>query len=466
MPALPLLLRAPRRPLAWMIGAGFVVFLAYSMTRHLLFHSTAFDLGYFDQATYLISQGQPPIVSFWGYHFLGGHADWIMYPIAGLYRIYPSVYWLLVIQAGALALGALPIWLLAHQAGLKPPAAITMSAVYLLQPLVFNVNLFDFHPEVMALPLLLSAVWAARARKIGIFCLTIVLILGCRDALSLTVAAMGIWLIGFEQRRRYGVIALGVGIAWFLIATQVLIPHFRPGGVEAVGRYAELGSSIPEILQNLVLNPLLILGRLFNGDNFFYLFLLLSPMIWGLSLRHLAPLVGAIPTLAMNLLTDYYPQKDIVHQYSVPALPFLMLALIATVAAGQGWCRNRRAMILWALLAFLCLGKYSYVVTRYFSTIDTWQATRAAISQIHTPGGVLTTAQIAPHITHRAVVKLATTRTPNIDIGEFDYVLLNARYPGWEGNRQLVLKLINQLQTDPRFQIKLQQDEVFLFVRK
>ena len=46
-----------------------------SSIKHGLLASGAYDLGYFDQATYLISQGQEPIVSFWGYHFLGGHAD-------------------------------------------------------------------------------------------------------------------------------------------------------------------------------------------------------------------------------------------------------------------------------------------------------------------------------------------------------------------------------------------------------
>jgi len=34
-----------------------------------------------------------------------------------------------------------------------------MATVYLLYPLVFNVNLFEFHPEVMWLPVFLGAVW-------------------------------------------------------------------------------------------------------------------------------------------------------------------------------------------------------------------------------------------------------------------------------------------------------------------
>ncbi|MBD0347186.1 MAG: DUF2079 domain-containing protein, partial [Coleofasciculus sp. Co-bin14] len=380
--------------LTWTIAISALILFGCSSLRHALFQSTAFDLGYFDQAIYLISQGQTPIVSFWGYHFLGGHADWVIYGLALLYKIYPNVHWLFAVQAVALALGALPTFYLARQAGLNESQATAIAWVYLLYPLIFNLNLFDFHPEVMALPALLGAVLAARLNRVGWFCLAIALILGCRDALSLTVAAMGIWLLVFEKKRWCGAIALIAGVAWFLIATKVIIPAFRPGGVEAVARYAFLGNSLPEIVQNLFLRPDLLLRRIFTLPNLEYLVLLLLPLIWGLSPQHLIPLVVTIPTLAMNLITDYQPQKDLVHQYSLPALPFLLLAVISTLAAGKGWLQTRRGMIIWALVAFIALAKFGHFGSVYLESLDTWQATREAIAQIQTKGSVLTPAQV------------------------------------------------------------------------
>ena len=70
------------------------------------FHSTAYDLGIFDQAVYLISRGEPPISTLLGFHILGDHAALIWYPISLLYKIYPSVYWLFGIQSIALSVGA------------------------------------------------------------------------------------------------------------------------------------------------------------------------------------------------------------------------------------------------------------------------------------------------------------------------------------------------------------------------
>lgn len=142
---------------------------------------------------------------------------------------------------------------------------------YLLYPLVFNLNLFDFRPEAIALPLFLTAVWAAQANRIGWLTLCVVLILGCRASLALSIAAMGVWLIGFEQRKECGVIALALGSSWFVIATQGIIPHFRPGGADYVLRYRYLGNPLGEIVQNLGLKPWLWLERLFSINSTFYL---------------------------------------------------------------------------------------------------------------------------------------------------------------------------------------------------
>jgi uncharacterized membrane protein len=450
----------------WLVSISAMTLFLASSTRHILFQSAAFDLGYFDQAIYLISQGQPPIVSFWGFHFLGGHADWILYLIAPLYKLYPSVFWLFAIQAIALASGVIPAWQLAKQAGVKPEQAIAIAVVYLLYPLVFNINLFDFHPEVMALPVILAVVLAARKNQPIRFAVGIIFILGCRDALSLTVAAMGLWLLLFEKKRVYGAIALFSGSIWFLVATQIIIPHFRPLGVEAVARYAGLGDSVLDIAKNLILQPGLALNYLLTLPNLEYLCLLLVPVLWGLSPQHLAPLLAAIPQLAMNFLTTSQPQKDLTHQYSVPILPFLLLAAIASVAANKGWLRGQRSILLWAIICFLALAKFGYFGDLYLTKLDTWQATRAAIAQIQPTGNVLTNHQIAPHLTHRPIVRLISDQFNLATLGEFSYVLLDNRHPGISCSKACSDRLLSQLQQSPLFQPDYQRDGVYLFKKK
>lgn len=457
---------SPNKSLMAITGACALILFGCSALRHVLFQSTAFDLGIFDQAVYLISRGKTPISSFMGFHILGDHAALIFYPLALLYKIYPSVYWLFAVQAIALASGAIPTWYIARHAGLKADQAIAIAGVYLLYPLVFNINLFDFHPEAIALPVLLAAILAAQLGKFGWFCLSIVIVLACKAVLSLTVAAMGVWLLIFEKKRWCGAVAIFAGISWFLISSQVIIPLFSGKEAAAVGRYSYLGNSVGEIAQNLLLNPGLVFGKILSLENLGYLVLLLIPIAWGLSFASIKPLIGAIPCVALNIITDYQPQKDLVHQYSLPALPFLLLAVISSLAAGKGWLQNKRAIILWSLVTFLLLAKFTHFGWKYWQYADTWQATNRAISQVQTQGGVLTTAEIAPHLSHRQLIKFTDANSPSTNFNEFDYFLLNLRHPGWSSNPEFAAILVKKLQQRQEFRLKYQQDDVYLFSRK
>lgn len=127
-----------------------------------------------------------------------------------------------------------------------------------------------------------------------------------------------------------------LGAAWFLIASQKIIPFFSGSEVAGVGRYSYLGKSVLEIIINLILKPQLVLGKILSFDTFKYLFFLTLPVIWlllpfsgKLRLKYLTALIPAIPTLLINILSDLSFQRSLAYQYSVPVIPFLFLAVIA-----------------------------------------------------------------------------------------------------------------------------------------
>jgi uncharacterized membrane protein len=464
------------------IFAAIILFICSSI-RHILFQSTAFELGIYDQVAYLISQGKTPISSFLNIHHLGNHAAWAMYPVSLLYWIYPSVYWLLLIQAISLALGIYPTWSLARHAGLNQRLSIAIGMVYLLYPLIFNINLFDFHPEVMAVPAILAAILAAKLDKIVWFCLAIIWVLGCKDALALTVAAMGFWLFFFEKKRNYGAIALFLGIGWFIIVVQGIIPYFKAGdGPGGVGRYGYLGNSVYEIVLNLFLKPHLVLGRVFSIQTLEYFLLLFSPIILWLSPQKLAPLIVGIPVLAKNILSDIDAQRDLIHQYSLPIVPFLILAVIYCLS-DQKMCLGRMILtalksftglkkyhfkleyfiLIWSIISFLALAKFGYFGSRYLDELDTWKANREAL-QLITPGvNVLTTANLAPHLSHRAVIKFTNAGNPPQDLTEFDNILLNLRHPGWQSHPEFAQTLVEKLNQMPQFKLNYFKHDVYLF---
>jgi uncharacterized membrane protein len=182
--------------------------------------------------------------------------------------------------------------------------------------------------------------------------------------------------------------------------------------------------------------------------------------------------------LAMNILSDIPAQRDLIHQYSVPILPFLVVAVISSLAASNQQKGKTifdklplpnyplpRVIVIWSLIAFLALAKYGYFWTIYLNGSDTLPATREAIALVNTKGSVLTTAQIAPHLAHRPVVKLTQAQAPPANLAEFDYVLLNLRYPGWMSDREFVKNLVTTLKNTPQFQLKYQRDDIYLFTK-
>ena len=456
-------------PVTASISLATIILFVCSSLRHWLYHSHAWDLGIFDQAIYLISIDRYPIVSLLGFHILGDHAAIIFYPLSLFYRIYHDVHWLFLIQSVALASGGFPIYYLSLQSGINRYRATTIVFAYLLYPLILNKSLFDFHPEVIAIPGILIAVFTARNNKILLFCVSILVVLSCKAVLSLTVMSMGLWLIICEKRTICGTIALSLGFAWFILSTQIVIPIFLANGMggatSAVARYSYLGNSIFEITNNIFLKPNLVINKILSLETLEYIFYLTIPILWGLSLKCLSPLLCAAPMLLMNILSTVSAQRNLVHQYSLPILPFLFLVVISTVARDQQFLKTRRNILIWSAIAFILLGKIGYLAS-YFATWDTQQATTTAVSKIKDTGALLVTGEIAPHLTHRPIVKLAFDDAKSIDLQPFKYILLNQKHPGWNSSTETIEKLRSRAKDSGLFDLEYQQDEVYLYVRK
>ena len=455
-------------PIFVMLVVSTLILFFFSSLRHSLFHSGAGDLGIFDQGVYLISQELSPISSIITekIHILADHAAFILYPLSILYKIYPDVHWLFLIQAIALSSGVIPVFKLAIYHELPHKKGYLLALIYILSPLIFNANLFDFHPDVIAVPFFLWAVLWARLGKVLPFCLAVILVLSCKAVLALTVISMGVWLFLFEKRKLMGTLAIAGGIVWFIIATQIIIPII--GGESAstirhVKIFASLGSSYSEILVNLFLKPNLFLNKIFSIDSLVYLMLLFAPFIWCLRYANLSPLIVAFPTISINILTDNTQQRYLANQYSLPILPFLMLIAISSlsvIANQKRW--HLRFIVFWAALAFITMSRLNLFTGEYLQSLDTWQANNEAIALVKTQGSILTTHEIAPHVTHRPQVKLAFSNLKH-NLEEFDYILLNTRHPGWQSDRNYAFSLVEQAKKTPSLKLEYQKDDVYLF---
>lgn len=159
------------------IGTTLWWFLA-SLARHNHFQSNAIDLGIFTNAIWNLSVGTPFSSIKGGISLLADHQNFVIYPIALIFKILPKVETLLFIQAAALASVGLAIFYLAKQRA-QNEFMFLLPLVYWSFAPVRAAIVFDFHPEVLMLPLFLFGALGLQSKNhIGKFFGAILLIGG------------------------------------------------------------------------------------------------------------------------------------------------------------------------------------------------------------------------------------------------------------------------------------------------
>lgn len=317
--------------LVYTIAMGHQVLLRYDT-----FKATAFDLGNMDQVLWNTIHGRL-------FQFTNQAIDWygpptrlaihfepILLPLSLLYAFHADPRTLLIFQTLALAIGALPVFLLTRKhLPSWPLLAMVMAGAYFLSPALLGLNLFDFHPVSLATPLLLFAILALDYKRYVWFLLLCILAAACKEEVPLDLALFGLLLIWKYKLPRLGITLLLGGALWSLLAFKVIIPHFY-SGVQANNfwyRYEALGSSPAEAIANILLHPWLLFTTFITLDRFYYLAgLFRSGGFFGL----FAPewLIPALPSLAVNLLsTDPFLYSGVYH-YNAVIIPFIMVATI------------------------------------------------------------------------------------------------------------------------------------------
>lgn len=313
-------------------AAGFGTLAAL---EHRAFETGRFDLGNMTQAVWSTAHGRPlEITDLSGGQInrLGAHVDPLLAAFAPVWWLWPSPTMLVVVQAAALALGALPVYWLARKHLVSERLAMLFGVAYLVYPPVEWLALDEFHPVALACPLLLYAVWYLDEERplaalpfLGLAALT-------KEEVPLVVAGIGIWYaIARRQRLVGGALAVG-GLALTAFSLTVVMPHFRGGEApEFYERYDAVGGSIGGIVRTALSDPVTLIRAVIEGRDVAYLLQLGLPLA-GVFLAAPLLLVAALPELGANLLSDVPTQTSIEFHYTAPIIPFLVVATVFGVA--------------------------------------------------------------------------------------------------------------------------------------
>jgi uncharacterized membrane protein len=217
----------------WLLAAGcFAVYVTYSLTRLHTGHMSGYDLGIFVQVVDRYAHLQAPVVDVkLGWNAMGDHFSPALAVLAPFYRLVPRPETLLVAQAALAAVSVVPVTRVA-QGIVGPRAGLVVGFAYAgsygLQSLIG----FDFHEVALAVPLLAFGLEAHLAGRQVRSAVLLGLLVFVKEDLGLTVLLFAVVLAAAGQGpgRRLAAGLAAWAAAWFLLATQVIVPALSPDG--------------------------------------------------------------------------------------------------------------------------------------------------------------------------------------------------------------------------------------------
>lgn len=250
---------------------GFAIWSAILYSHFAL----TFDFAIYNQAWFLIAHGNlNPFITTQGFPFWQGHCEFIVWPLALFYWIWPHGVTLLWLQdiSVVIAEGVAFTWICELASAHRPDRdAIWLAgsglALLAVNPWIWWSVSFDFHSETLAIPfvVLLARDLASGRRRVWAW---VPPLLTCGDVAGTYLFGLGISgvLAGSRYRRR-GVVMAAIGLAATLLIALVHGNKASGGGLEAyaylaggvAGGPAGAGLSLGALAKGIASHPLAVL---------------------------------------------------------------------------------------------------------------------------------------------------------------------------------------------------------------
>jgi len=402
-----------------MVACAVVVF-AYTfgslgVQNHRNFGTWSYDMGIYDQAIWLISRGDS-FMSVRGMNVWGHHVNPILVLLAPFYWFGAGPEFLYVVQACGLAVGAVPLYLIARDKFRTPWMGLLFAVVYLMYVPVQWISWAMFHPEALVIAPLLFAWWFATKQRWGWFYGMVLVALSTREDTALAVIMMGLVLLVYLRdatdyrrvaRMCVGVVALGA--FWYLASTRLILPAFNDGKEPfyITFFYGNYGDNMPEILTTILSEPDKVVHDAVQHDRLeFY-----KQMSWPLGWVYLAnplALLMALPQLLASVIGLSPYARMVKYQYTSVMIAPMM---IASVHGAFMFWRFRIARTVLPVWMLLC----SYTANVAWSPSElnkeafgVWsqpnprhESLRVALTYIPDGASVSASYQLLPHLSHR-----------------------------------------------------------------
>jgi len=426
--------RLPNLILTLFILAFTFYFSWYSIQRYQTLHAYTADLSLIDQAMWNTLHGRF-LEATWGDHQqprLAEHFEPLLVPLAGLFWLWDDVRILLIVQALALAMGALPAYWLAKRAlknGKYLPLLFPL--LYLLSPPLQAAAVADFHADPFVVAPLLFTFWYATEKRWGWTWFWAIVVMLVKENMPTLIVMLGLGLVihraasvmrpspqhgsGWLRHAeiKHGLLLILVGAVWFAIATFVIVAplartYFATGGpVYLANRFPANPLDWPPLLR--------------DPARWRYLLGLLATT-GGLALLAPQYLFLGLPIFVANTFSTFPGQFSGEQHYSAPLVAVLMIAAIygtenlfrvSRFELRASGAKGQAQRLRWRFFAVAVLVAFSYHLhfgwTPFARRAETYAVTPHTrllprlLAQIPVAVPISASAAVHPHLAHRPV---------------------------------------------------------------
>ena len=409
--------KLPDNPSRLLKGKGLYVFvlaLTVLMTaqvafaaiaRHRAYSSSTFDLGIFAQMYHYMATDltqnttveRNELLSHFAVHFSP-----IYYLLLPFYMIFPSVEFLLTMQAAVCFSGVIPLLLLCRRWRYSSGVTLGISIVFLLYPAFSGGLLYDFHENAFLVPLLLWALYFIQKNSTPGIVISALLLLCVKEDAGLYVVFLGLYaLLDKKTSKLNAVMLLTTGAAGF-IAVTLLVDAVGEGiKVSRYQIYLTAGQhSLTDVVLNVIKNPAFFFSKLLSETKLLFLAQMLVPLLFlPARTRKAADWVLAAPLVLVNLASDYAYQTDIGYQYVFGSGALLVFLFAKNIR----YCREKPKVLTAAALAAAIImtgnvtAKYEYIEKFSWNYSDI-TATDRALAEIPRDAVIFSSTYFTPHL--------------------------------------------------------------------
>jgi uncharacterized membrane protein len=428
----------------WWVVLAMVVIYVVTVSRilidvHLGLGTSSYDIGLYDQGTWLLSRFEAPFVTLMGRNLLGDHASLVMFLVVPFYWIVPGSETLLVLQTVAIGAGAFPLFAYARRALESDVLAVMIAACWLLNPAVNGTAYENFHPDGFIGFFLPLALYAALTERWRLYFVAFVLCLTVKEDVALVMVPLGVF-VALTKHRKWGVISAVASVVATVLGMFVLMRSLIGVPTRNTWRIPFGGPS--GFVKEVFTNPINVWRHLTSEDRPLYVWKMVAPFAGVFLLVPDLAVISAFVILA-NIVSTFWYQFHIEYHYSLIAVPGLIFGTV--YALQRVLMKYRQALVAIVLMTTITTAYFWSPLPFAQTPFPHWPAShpvavaaRDIIDVVPEDASIAVFHSLAPHLAHRKEIYQFPTPFRTVLYG-VDLSLENTRLPQADTVQYVVL---------------------------